>query len=274
MNGRAIDDIGRIGLANPPAGWHLLIPGFNVYSALSFLAAISVFEIKESSVLRDLLREFRYATIHPWARIHCPEADDWVVTEDGVVVHVEPRTRQLFDPTRLGLFDTRSGLPILFHGDDIVTTNLIQQRVENGVLRDAVTTEPMLEAGIEFHMAIIATIFGDFDVPVRNLGTPENPDWRLMNGDSADGTILPMRDVATLNTWTGFWEGIRNLFGGGSGWSIWRILQLILVILIVILLLPIFFMIFKVIWFVVSFVIELIPKRQKTETRTNNRGRR
>ena len=238
MNNQMID-YRNIGLPQAPPGWHMLIPGFNIFSVVGYMRAVSMFEIIETTNLRDLMQEIRHATIHPWERLICQETGLHVMTEDGWEIRVNPRTNQLTDFFGLALFNQVNGRPIVFHENDIITTNKRQQRVENGVLRDSVSIQGLLQLGVEFHMAVIPTLFGDFNVPVRNHGTVQNPDWRFLNGDRTDGEIIPMRDSQVLNTYQGFWEGLRNFFGGLGGSSFFRTLMIIGLVILAIIMLPV-----------------------------------
>jgi len=207
MNGRVLD-YNRIGFPQPAPWWHpawLHIRQFN--------RVRNMFDTMERFVLGDLLH---FATIHPWSQILEPLTGYTVITEDGRDIRVNPRTMQLTDFFGFALFNERNGLPILFHGNDIITTDGEQQRIENAVLLEAMTVQDLLHRGVDFHMHIVPTPFGNFDVPVVNLGSFYNEDWRLMNGDSTEGVTIEHRDSQNLNTWQSFWEGLSN-FGGRAG---------------------------------------------------------
>ena len=261
MNGREINNR-YIGLPQPPPGWHMLIPGLNVFSTINFAQAVSAFEIISSSRLDELLEKISHATEHPWPTVVCDATGFDVVTEDGRIIRVNPRTRQLMDFFGFALFNRISGLPIIFFDFDIVTVNaggvVAQQRIEQAVLRDSFTVNDLLRSGTPFHMHIIQTAFGSYDVPVLNHGTDENPDFRLLNGQSTDGITID--HSINTNTDTGFWEGIRNLFTGGeNGLGFMQIMAIALAVFVFILLLPVFVIVFKI----VGFMISLLPSPRK-----------
>jgi hypothetical protein len=193
MNGHELDN-DRIGFPQPPAAWKALFPPLFIREVANWTVAVVLFEIYEETTLRKLLHDISKATEHPWPRIYCPDVNDWVMTEDGQPVMVNMATKQLTDWFGFALFNAVTGLPIVFHNDDIVTTNMKPQVVENGVLKDAMSVWQMLQTGQVFYMHIVPTLFGYFNVPVFNRGTADKPDWRLMNGDSTEGITMPHVD--------------------------------------------------------------------------------
>ena len=264
MNGREINNR-YIGLPQPPPGWHMVVPILNIVSTINFANAVSAFEIIASSRLDELLENISHATLHPWPTIVCEQTGYDVVTEDGRVIRVNPRTRQLTDFFGFALFNRISGLPIIFFDFDIVTVGsqgvVAQQRIETAVLRDSFTVNELLQTGTPFHMHIIQNAFGSYDVPVLNHGTDANPDFRLLNGESTRG--ITIEHEINRDTNTGFWEGIRNLFGGGdSGFGFMQIMAIALAVFVFILLLPVFVFVFKAF----GFVISLLPSPRKKQT--------
>jgi len=266
MNGREIDNR-HIELPQPPAGWKGLIPIYNIVTAVQYAVAVSVFEIHERTTLADLLYDISYASYHPWARIICSNFG-FVVTENNEEIRVNPRTRQLTDRNGFSLFNRTSGLPIVFYNQDIVIVNRQgvagQQTVENGVLRDSTTVHQLLMGGTPFHMHIIQTPFGSFDVPVLNHGTDREPDFRLMNGESTDGITID--HAINVDTSTGFWEGLQNAFGGG-GFRWWHALALVAGAIILI----IFFPVIKPVLIVMGNVLMIPARAIKRKNKKSNR---
>ena len=228
MNGRVVCD-SRLRLPMPRTWW---LPRWS--RRLVDDLTVNVIEILDSFTLGDLMTLLATAR-HPWPQIIDPNTGHTLITEDGRDIRVHPRTWQLTDFWGFGLFNSINGLPIVFnmYTMDIVTTNLAQQRIENGVLLEAMTVQQMLNAGTPFHMHIVPTPFGDFDVPVFNNGTAQEPDWRLMNGESTDGVTMRHEDSAVLNTHSPGLSGwLGGLFGGDSIFSrIFRVVAIVFGIL-------------------------------------------
>jgi hypothetical protein len=120
----------------------------------------------------------------------------------------------------------------------------------------------MLESNTPFFMGIIETPFGSFDVPLFNWSNNlDNPDWRLMNGESAQGTIIDHR-VSDIHDGESFSEWWNRVFGGGSGGlGFMQILGIALAIFLLILLFPVFVLVFKVVFGIVA----LVPKPRKKQ---------
>ncbi|MCL2176665.1 MAG: hypothetical protein FWB72_01745 [Firmicutes bacterium] len=246
MNGRRIYER-YIAEFQRPAWWRVAIgfafPPYRLGMGLTGNHLVAFVEIHERTTLGALTTLISHATIHPWDRLRCFNTNEFLLTEDGREVLVNPRTNQVSDFFGFALFNSVNALPIVYHNNDIITTNLEQQRVErrvvDGVARsilvDAFTVWGLLESGTSFYMATVPTHFGYFDVPVlRNNANPHDPDWRLMNGECADGVIKDMRpsevdDGESFGTWLGrnvnntrsglgrvFWgsDGSSGLFGG------------------------------------------------------------
>jgi hypothetical protein len=194
-----------------------------------------------------LIDEIDFATYHPWPRLICDATGHFVITEDGREVRVNPRTMQLTDFRGFALFNGTSGRPIVFFNDDIITVTrtgiLAQQKVENAVLLDSYTTNDLLQDGTPFYMGVIPVRFSPtdvrhYDVPMLNLGTPEEPDFRFMNGESTKDETLNHQmnydtdDRVELPAW--LWNPFA-LFGGLGCGNIGSTLGIILLVLIVLL---------------------------------------
>ena len=192
MNGRVIDNqhIAELERANWwRIGLTFLNPLFMLATATTNGWHVPVVEILDRATLRELATTIQHATYHPWPGLQ-DELGRPVVTEDGREIRINPRTNQLTDFGGWAIFNRTSGLPVVFHDSDIITTSFQQQTVESGVLRDVITVQQMLENSMDFHMHIILTPFGSFDVPVFNHGTASSPDFRLTNGQSTDGITI------------------------------------------------------------------------------------
>jgi hypothetical protein len=150
---------------------------------------IPVTEILDSTTLAELKLEMALATEHPWQTLTCHQTGLTVMTADKKVVRVNPRTNQLTDNFGWALFNEKSGLPIIFHEGDIITTDQKQQRIENAVLLDSMTVDGLLRTGVVFWIDSISTKFGTFDVPVleASLGSAIRGEFVLMNGESTEG---------------------------------------------------------------------------------------
>lgn len=145
-----------------------------------------VIEATSIGTLGELYSVLTNATWHPWPTIK-NEAGEDIITMDGELIRVNPHTKQLVTNLNWPIFNARSGLPIVFWNDDIVTTDFRQQDVEGVVLTNAMTVQSLLETGTDFYMNTITTAFGKFSVPT--FLTESNNQWNLMNGESAKGVI-------------------------------------------------------------------------------------
>lgn len=218
MNGRLIDNK-HLGEIKNATWWQIgitfLQPLFWIGTLASNGWSIRVVEILERTTLRELSTLMSYATVHPWDTLVCGETGKDVVTEDGHIIYVNPRTKQLTDRYGWALFSTKNCLPIVFHNNDIVTTDLKPQKIENAVLLDSMTLWQLLDSGTDFSMGIVSTPFGEFDIPIYNFSdNPKKPDWRLLNGDSADGVIQEAFPTEVLDG-NSFSDLLRDMFGGG-----------------------------------------------------------
>ena len=190
----------RIGHVREPSRWQiirdttLVMAGVGGNRIGDLITRAHVWSIIDSYTLGELLEEIQFATEHPWAHLY---EDFWdtqaqsmryreVLTQDGNRIFVNPRTMQLYDHV-FPLFHYRTGFPIVFHNHDIVTAvDGLQQRIENGVLRDSMSTMPILQEGNTVRFTQTTWNGRTFYLVEMNKGTDSNEDWRLPNGDSAD----------------------------------------------------------------------------------------
>jgi hypothetical protein len=185
MNGRQLktDDIGEYENA-----W--IAKTTKVITAIATLGVSEYFwsasftDIREKTTLAELTNLMTHATTHPWQGLTDASGDP-VVTVDGARVRINPRTNQLTDDFGWALFNENSGLPIIFYNNDIITTDLQQQTVQNAVLLQAISVNGLLNTGTEFYMDSITTQFGTFDVPV--FYNKNSNKWTLTNGQDTDG---------------------------------------------------------------------------------------
>ena len=267
MNGREIN-INYIAEFRPQPWWRLALgfafPVYGIAMVASGNHVVPIVEILNRTTLAELLHHISHATEHPWETLRCIETNEIVRTEDGRVVHLNPTTRQLTDFFGFALFNQNSGLPIVFHQNDIITTDRTPQNVESGILRDSMSVRQLLDTGADFYMATISTFFGIFDVPVFRRNTdPHNPDWGLMNGDDAHGIINDHRPTE-VNDGESFGAWWSRVFGSGSGGlGFMQILGIALAIFIFILLLPVFVFVFKIGFSVIAIIPTPKPKPRK-----------
>ena len=168
-------------------------------------------KVLDKTTLGELREEISYATIHPWATI--TEA----VTEDGKNIYIRPSTNQLVDFYNYPLFHIESGLPLFFHENKILTTALYEVQIVNGILSNVITTSLLIETSMGFYVDTQTTLVGEFDVVVINYGTPENPDFRLPNGQSTEGITDGIQFAAIVdNDGQSLWDW---MFGGINLWD-------------------------------------------------------
>lgn len=192
-------------------------------------------KVYEKTTLRDLMEELSHATIHPYQTV--PD----IVTEDGEPIYIRPSTKQCVSRFNYPLFHIESGLPLVFIDGSIVTTKLFEPEIRDGILRDVVSVEQLLESGTPYYIDIAETDFGEIDVVVFNIGTVKNPEWVLPNGESTKGFTKGLQFAAILDhdgESFGQWVN-RVLLGGifgGSGKSLTeRIIDFLwLVVLIIV----------------------------------------
>jgi len=272
MNGREIDNK-YIGYPQPPSTWRKIL--FPLPTAIGYASAVKAFEIYETTTLGELLHDISHATKHPWSRLQDGVTGNFVKTSDGKDIVVNPRTMQLTDWGGFALYNNKSGLPIIFYENDIVTVSrggvVAGQQIQNDILLESMTVMQLLQSGTPFYMHLILTPFGYVDVPVLNQGTDEAPEFTFMNGESTKGVTLD--HYINHDTDTGFFEGIANFFNtifGGEGWSIWQILLLIGGIILLILLIPILIPVFKLIGAVIMIPVSSIKRRNNNKQRNDD----
>ncbi|MCL2861204.1 MAG: hypothetical protein FWE22_02210 [Firmicutes bacterium] len=240
MNGRVID-YNLIGAVQPPRGMTRLAGGLlGAYSGVGNIRAANFWNMMNHyGTLGDLLEEISLATRHPWPTILDNSTGFNVVTMDGREIRVNPRTMQLTDFFGFALFNERTGRPIIFHNNDIVSIEgrvgdfrIVPQPIEHSVLLESLTVQNLLFTGFHFHMHMIVTPFGEFDVPTWNAGSYDDEDWRFMNGESTEGVTIDHRDSRNLYTWESFSEGFANWWNYRGGRRIFTIIGIVLGVLI------------------------------------------
>jgi hypothetical protein len=267
MNGREIK-AEHIGNFNG-SGW---VKGGKLATAILTLGVSEYFwnvtfaDIRQKTTLAELRTLMTHATEHPWAGLTDSNGLP-VVATDGMRIRINPRTQQLTDNFGWALFNTQSGLPIVFHDNDIITTDGQQQTIENCVLLNSITVDALLNSGTDFYMSSITTYFGTFDVPVFQNANKDG--WNLMNGNSADGIIndtKPWYESTSMGkNFTDWWQ---DTFGEGNDLlgKITKILGLVLGVIILILLLPIIPPIIKLITLPLVLLADGLKKRKKQVT--------
>ena len=264
MNGRTInnDHLVHVIQTNVQAIWRsILVPGSFIANLIANNWTVSIVEILERTTLRELYTTMSGETFHPFDNLRCATTNQIVVTTDGHPVFINRRTNQLVDRFNSALFNVQSGLPIIFNEQtgEILTTNLQVQPVGDGVLLASMTVNHLLASGTPFYMGIIQTMFGSFDVPIfRNSSDPNNPDWRLMNGESASGITIDHSPSEVLDgeTFAEWWE---RVFGGSNrGPGLFQILGWALAALIILLLL-------KPAILIISIFTSMIPSPRKRQ---------
>jgi len=261
LNGNVICN-SRLSLATPPSRWWLFAPiTFTVMEVnyRNFICAkLMMYDLRIS----ELMHLITHATEHPWARIRCEATGEWVITDDGHEIRVNPYSNQLVDRFGWALFNEQSGLPIVFREGDIVTVNARgvaeQQRIHLGVLLESMTVYDLLWERVDFHMHIIITPFGHFNVPVVNHGTYSAPDFRLLNGQSTSGITMEHSDSRNLNTWQGFVDGINRLFNGDTaGFGIRQIFLIFVAVVLLVFIMPFIAFMLKIVFLIGS------PKKKR-----------
>lgn len=209
MNGRELR-YERIGLPQPAPWWSSKWTTIRQNHRIR-----NVIDMWEDFLLGDLLQTIRLSTRHPWPQIM--DAGRAVVTPVGEAIRVNPRTWQVTDFFGFPIINERTALPLIFADGNIIATNGQVQRIENAMLLDVMTVQDLLDRGVPFHQDFIyMQPFGYLDVPVRNWGTYYDPDWRLLNGELAAGITVGIADSRSRYS-GGFWDGLRDLFGGDGG---------------------------------------------------------
>jgi len=200
-------------------------------------------KVLDRTTLANLLEELKHATIHPYDTV------EGIVTEDGQPIYIRPTTKQAVDRFNYPMFSVENGLPVLLYDEILVTSNLQGVPVQNGILKGVVSVTQLLESGTDFYMGTIPTPFGNMDAVVFNFSNDvKSPDWRLPNGESADGIIKDMELGRSLDgeSWGSLFD---RLFGGNGGLNIFQWIMIALAIIFVVFVLVI---VFKILSFVPS----------------------
>ena len=194
---------------------------------------LTVVDVLERTTLRDLMQSIQNVRYHPFPRLIDPSTGQFVRASDGREIFMSPRTFQFFSIEMLPLFSmTNRGLPLVFHNNDIITTDGRPQEITDGVLVGVYTTQQLLNQGEEFHLGIITTTFGMFSVPIFY----DEGRWNSVTGDDITDEINDQRphiiiDGASLLEW------LHNIFGSGNFGMIitiifWVIVGLLLLVAI------------------------------------------
>jgi hypothetical protein len=266
MNGRQLktDDIGEYENA-----W--IAKTTKVITAIATLGVSEYFwsasftDIREKTTLAELTNLMTHATTHPWQGLTDASGNP-VVTVDGARVRINPRTNQLTDDFGWALFNDNSGLPIIFYNNDIITTDLQQQTVQNAVLLQAISVNGLLNTGTEFYMDSITTQFGTFDVPV--FYNKNNDKWTLTNGQDTDGITngfeLWTQSPSNGQSFGDWWNENFGDIGDGVN-KFLQIGAIILGVIVLILLFPLIPPIIAVIVFPLKMLASALKKRGKNE---------
>jgi len=243
-----------------------------------------VARILEQTTLRDLYEELSHATVHPWDGLYDMHTGLPVVTEDGKLIRVNPSTKQLTENMGWCLFNSVSGLPVVYYGSDIVTVNkngvAAQQRVDNNVLKDVITVWGLLNSNTPFWIDTISvTLDGQrfiFDVPCLRA---EDDIWVLLNGEASEGITDgitfdsgKMEDLYTSVWDTWFPDG---LFGGGEGGGlpVWLlVIALVAVAVILVILYPVIKPVLTAIGSVIMSPVAAIKRKNKEKERKKKDG--
>jgi len=214
MNGRLLNENAIAQLEQPPLWRSMWGITWSFWTGGTIY--VHMFSIIESTTLADLREWIRHATYHPWPYIICLETGFRVVTEDGLEIRVNPR-RQITCFFGHPLFDSVSGLPIIYYDYDILTIDGAQQSIEAGVLLNAMSTYGFLARGELFHIHITQpTQWGVFDMIVHNRGSVQNPDWRTPAGDNSREWTINHAEAESRDDWFGLgalWNSIFSFDG-------------------------------------------------------------
>jgi hypothetical protein len=243
------------------------------------LSSVTFKDIRERTTLAELTNLMTHATQHPWSAL-LDENNMPVVTADGIVIRINPRTNQLTDTFGWALFNSHTGMPIIFYNNDVITFNVkksvVQQQIENAVLLEAVTVKGLLDTGTEFYMDSVTTQYGTFDCPV--FYDKNNGKWTFITGGEVEGITngikLWTESPANGQSFSEWWDslGVDNMFDGMSDTvkNFMRILGIVAVVVVVLLLLPIISPIIKII----SLPFVMFADSIKNITKKKKGGRR
>ncbi|MDR1917774.1 MAG: hypothetical protein LBQ05_02185 [Christensenellaceae bacterium] len=210
----------------------------NTLGVSEYWSVLDYTAIKDQMTLAELDTLLTHATENPWNGLTDGNGLP-VVTEDGFRVRVNPRTSQLYSGGGLvfPIFNSISGLPIIFINNDIITTDGQQQTITNCVLTNSTTVQNLLNTGCEFYMDTITTQYGRFDCPVL---VQENGDRTLITGQSTngitDGFYMWYESPDVGQDFSEWWQEITD---SGFLTNLKMILTIIAIVFVVMLLLPI-----------------------------------
>ena len=194
---------------------------------------LQMVDVLERTTLRDLMQTITNVTYHPFPRLRCPATNQYVKASDGRYIFMSPRTNQFFSIDMLPLFSmTNRGLPLVFHNNDIITTDGKPQEITNGVLVGVYTTNQLLMQGEEFYLGIITTTFGMFSVPIFY----DEGRWNSATGDDITDEINSQTRHVIIDG-ESLLEWLHNIFGNGNlGLAVtiifWVIVALVLLFVI------------------------------------------
>jgi hypothetical protein len=241
-------------------------------------------DIREKTTLAQIRTLITHATQHPWQGL-IAENGLPVVTQDGRVIRINPLSFQLCDNLGWSIYNTQTGMPVIFHNDDIITFAIgdfavTQQAVVDNVLINASTIEMMLNNGTDIEMGTVTIPnYGTFSVPVMKSSGSNN--YNFLNGANADGTINELHEWTEIQTnfekavkdmgsdissmLKSVGDGVSNffneLFDKDNGFL--DAVKMIVVILVIILLFPVISLIVKLIADLISAVTNSFKKRSK-----------
>jgi hypothetical protein len=250
MNGRELvsDDIEEV----KDSWWGKTGEVMQAYLTLGISEYWSVLDytsIKDKLTLAELDTLLTHATENPWDGL-TDQNNLPVVTTDGYRVRVNPRTNQLYSGGGLvyPIYNSVSGLPIIFANNDIITTHGQQQTIENAVLLQSITVQSLLNTNTDFYMDTVTTQYGTFDCPV--FVKAETKERTLITGQSASGVTngfnLWYESPTMGQDFSEWWNATFGDFGNGLS-SFLNILKIIGVVIIVLLLLPLIVPLIKLI---------------------------
>jgi len=212
-------------------------------------------EIYKKTTLEDLRNELREEGFNPLPKVQ------GTVTEDGMNIYVRSTTNQCVDFFNYPLFNIANGLPLVYHDGSIIAVDssaMYEMYAQGGVLRNVVSTEQLLDDGVDFYITKSKTTpMGELDTVVVNFSKDKNhPDWRFPNGDSAGyyivdtilGTSLdgpPWSDVGGIIN-SGI-NGIRSFINGATD-LFWITVAIVLLVV----LFPVWWALLKILLKIIS----------------------
>lgn len=203
----------------------------------------SYVKVYEKTTLADLWLEVRNA------EPPMPKVQE-VVTQDGQSIYYRATTKQCVNFFNYPLFHIETGCPLVFHEDKIFVVTkqgLLEPEIRDGVLRNVVSVQQLMDSDTSFYIDIALTAFGEIDVVVFNLSNDaKKPQWVLPNGESTEGFTKGLNFSAVLDG-DGMTLGdlLKSIFSGGGTsflsklWSTVKIIIFFAVVGIVVLILAI-----------------------------------